>query len=126
MLGAYRMAKETGDEKEARAGAVREALKGAARVPLSVAQMAMELLGILSTAINEGNENAVTDGLVGALLARSALLGAVANVRINLRAIDEDAFRREMGAQADGLESDAEAAEAHLRSAARSKLAKGR
>ena len=95
-------------------------------MPLSVAQTAMELLGILSTAINEGNENAVTDGLVGALLARSALLGAVANVRINLRAIDEDAFRREMGAQADALESDAEAAEAHLRSAARSKLEKGR
>jgi formiminotetrahydrofolate cyclodeaminase len=126
VLAAYRMAKATDEEKQARRRAIREALKGAASVPLSVARMAMELLDLLSTAINEGNENAVTDGLVGALLARSALLGAVANVRINLRGIDEDAFRREMGAQADALESKAQAAEQLLRSAAQSKLAGGR
>jgi formiminotetrahydrofolate cyclodeaminase len=82
----------------------------------------MELLDLLSTAINEGSKNVVTDGLVGALLARSALLGAVANVRVNLETIDEESFRRELGAQADALEGRAQGAEQLLRSAAQSKL----
>lgn len=122
VLQAYRMAKASDDEKRIRHEAIQEALRGAARVPLLVAQMAMELLDLLSTAINEGSKNVATDGLVGALLARSALLGAVANVRINLEAIDEESFRRELGAQADALEGRAQGAEQLLRSAAQSKL----
>ena len=122
VLQAYRMAKASYDEKRIRHEAIQEALRGAARVPLLVAQMAMELLDLLSTAINEGSKNVVTDGLVGALLARSALLGAVANVRINLETIDEESFRRELGAQADALEGRAQGAEQLLRSAAQSKL----
>jgi formiminotetrahydrofolate cyclodeaminase len=125
VLQAYRMAKVTDDEKRLRRQTIQEALKGAARVPFLVAQMATELLDLLSRAVNEGNKNAVTDGLVGVLLARSALLGAVANVRINLQAIDEESFRRELEAQADALESKAQAAEQLLRSAAQTKLLGG-
>jgi formiminotetrahydrofolate cyclodeaminase len=126
VLRAYRMANATDHEKQVRRQTIQEALKGAATVPFLVAQMAMELLDLLSRAVNEGNKNAVTDGLVGALLARSALLGAVANVRINLQAIDEKSFRRELGAKADALENGAEAAEQLLRSAAQPKLLGGK
>ena len=107
VLDAYRMAKGTEEEKLLRTEAVQDALKGAALVPLSVAEMGLELLSLSGTAVREGNRNAVTDGLVAALMARAAVMGALFNVRINLVSIKDGGFSGEITEKARRLEEEA-------------------
>ncbi len=107
VLDAYHMAKGTEEEKLLRREAVQDALKGAALVPLSVAEMGLELLSLSGTAVREGNRNAVTDGLVAALMARAAVMGALFNVRINLVSIKDGGFSAEIAEKAIRLEKEA-------------------
>ena len=107
VMKAYRMAKGTDEEKAARTKAIQDALEGAARVPLSVAEAGIELLGIAEFMVTEGNQNAVTDGATAALMARSSVLAALYNVRINLSSIKNEALVSEMKAKADALEKTA-------------------
>lgn len=107
VLTAFRMAKGTDEEKKARAIAIQEAFKEAARVPLSVAEMGTAVMGLAEIAVTEGNRNAATDGLVGALMARAAVFGAASNVRINLASIADAAFRDVMAEKVSRLEKEA-------------------
>jgi methenyltetrahydrofolate cyclohydrolase len=104
VMDAYRLPNASDDEKKIRQHAIQDALKGAALVPLSVAEMGVELLLLAEIAVKEGNKNAATDGLVGALMARSGVLGALYNVRINLVSITDDAFSSELKAKVARLE----------------------
>jgi formiminotetrahydrofolate cyclodeaminase len=107
VMNAYRMAKDTDEEKRSRQHAIQEALKEAARVPLSVADMAIRLLDLAESLVREGNQNAITDAAVAALIARSAVIGAVYNVRINLLSIKDATFRDTAKLQADQFEKKA-------------------
>ena len=62
------------------------------QVPLEVARAAVSLFPALELVVTRGNSNAVTDGMVGTMLARSAVLGALFNVRVNLGSIHDAAF----------------------------------
>jgi formiminotetrahydrofolate cyclodeaminase len=126
VMQAYRGPKSTDELKRLRTEAIQEALKEAARVPLAVAEMGVEILGLASIAVNKGNRNAVTDGLVGALMARSAVLAAIANVRINLQSIIDVGFVQKARADSEFLEKKALAAEEMIRSAAQPKVTGGR
>ena len=117
-MAALSMPKNTEDEKAARRAAMQEGLKTAARVPLETARAALRLLPLARTAVVSGNENAVTDALVGAMMARSAVLGAVLNCRINLASIRDEDFTAEMGAEADRLVREALAEEQQVFAAA--------
>jgi len=116
VMVAYRMPKTTGEEKRLRSEAIQEALKEAARVPLAVAEMAVDALELASLAVRKGNKNAVTDGLAGALMARSAVMAAAANVRVNLQGITDEAFVQKAQARTELLEKKALAAEEMIRS----------
>ncbi len=118
VMDAYRLPKSTEEEKRTRTQAIQAALKEAALVPLSVAKMAVEVLELAGKAVREGNKNAVTDALAGALMARSAALAAVANVRINIKGIKDAAFVEEAQRQTASLEKNAMAAEETIRNAA--------
>jgi methenyltetrahydrofolate cyclohydrolase len=106
VMKAYRMPKGLEEEKKARSQAIQEALKEAARVPLSVAEAGVGLLRLAEIAVRQGNPNAVTDAAVGALMARSAVLGALFNVKINLASITDKAFKDELGRKVDLLEKE--------------------
>ena len=123
---AYRMPKTTDESKRLRGEAIQEALKEAARVPLAVAETTVEILGLAGTAIKKGNKNAVTDGRASALMARSAVMAAIANVRINLQAITDDRFVQKTRADTEFLEKKALAAEEVIRSAAQPLVIGGR
>ncbi len=118
VMQAYRLPKNSDAEKEARSGAIQQALKEAARVPLAVAEAAVAVLGLAARAVHKGNKNATTDALAGALVARSAVLAAVANVRINIQAIKDEDFVQRARAQTESLEREALAAEELIRSVA--------
>ena len=100
----FRMPKSTEDEKSARSAAIQEATRFAALVPMQVARNAYELMAIIADVARLGNRNAVTDACVAMMSARSAVLGALMNVRINLGTLKDKAFVAELQAEADELE----------------------
>jgi formiminotetrahydrofolate cyclodeaminase len=83
VMAAYRMPRETEDEKQARLLALQAGLEGAAEVPLMVARRAVYVMGLAEEATSIGNPNAASDGLSGAAALYAAALAALANVRIN-------------------------------------------
>lgn len=113
-MAALRMPKDTEEEKTARREAMQRGLKEAAMVPLSVAETAAEIFPLAEAAVARGNANAVTDGLVSAMMARTAVLSALLNVKINLNSIKDEAFRADMEKQVRHLEKKASEYEAKI------------
>jgi len=84
VMAAYRLPKDTSEQAEIRSRAIEEALLQAIRVPLEVADKALEVMKIASLVTAEGNINAITDVGTGAALAHAGIKGAGLNVRINV------------------------------------------
>lgn len=103
-MQALTLPKETEEEKAARTAAMQEGLKAAVKVPLSVANAAYEILPVAELMVNKGNQTAVTDALVATMLARTAALGALFNVKINLQSIKDEAFVAETSKEVEVLE----------------------
>jgi formiminotetrahydrofolate cyclodeaminase len=98
-MGARRMPRGSDLEKAARNQAIQAAMRQAAEVPMDVADLSLAVLEAARAILPEANPNAASDGGVAVLLADAALLGAVANVRINLAAIKDEAFRASAAAR---------------------------
>lgn len=92
VMDAFKLPKETEEEKEIRKNKIQEALKNAALVPLEVARTALKIMDIVEKVVVKGNKNAVTDGAVAAMMARTATLSALYNVKINLGSIKDAEF----------------------------------
>jgi len=92
VMAAYRLPKETEEEKEIRKIEIQNGLRVAAETPLEVARKAYSIMELSELVVAKGNSNAVTDGLVSAMLARTAVLAALLNVKINLDSIKDQAF----------------------------------
>ncbi|KGN84587.1 MULTISPECIES: cyclodeaminase/cyclohydrolase family protein [unclassified Porphyromonas] len=108
---AFKLPKETDEEKAYRTAQIQERTKLAANIPMAVARRAHELLSLAEVVVAKGNSNAITDGCVAMMCARTAVLGALLNVRINLTSITDEAFVRALAEEADRLEADAIARE---------------
>lgn len=100
----FKMPKSTDEEKAVRSVAIQEATRFAALVPMQVARKAYELMIIIADVARLGNRNAVTDACVAMMSARSAVLGALMNVRINLSSLKDKIFVEQLQAEADELE----------------------
>ena len=92
VLSAFKLPKSTEEENETRQEAIQEGLKHAALVPLEVAEDGLRIMEFAGTVVAKGNPNAVTDGAVAAMMARTAVLSAVYNVKINLGSIRDKVF----------------------------------
>jgi formiminotetrahydrofolate cyclodeaminase len=114
VLAAFKLPKDTQAHKEQRAAAIQEAMKNAARVPLGVAYDALQVMDLAEKAIRNGNRNAVSDGAVGAMMARTAVLGALFNVKINLASVKDKAFVEDMMREVTKIESRVHAREAEI------------
>lgn len=110
----FKLPKATDEEKAARSAAIQEATQFAALVPMQVARNAYELMPLIADVARLGNRNAVTDACVAMMAARSAVLGALMNVRINLGSLKDKTFVEQMQAEADALQSKAYAKEKEL------------
>lgn len=104
VFACFKMPKATDEEKAARSAAIQEATKHAALVPMQVARNTSELMAIILDVARLGNRNAVTDACVAMMSARSAVLGALMNVRINLGSLKDKEFVAQLQAEADELE----------------------
>lgn len=114
VFACFKMPKATDEEKAARSAAIQEATKHAALVPMQVARNTYELMTILMDVARLGNRNAVTDACVAMMSARSAVLGALMNVRINLGSLKDKEFVASLQEEADELERNACAKEKEL------------
>ncbi|MDE6578764.1 MAG: glutamate formimidoyltransferase [Muribaculaceae bacterium] len=83
IMAVFAMPKKTPEEKEARSKALQDATLYATEVPLRTMKTAIEAFDVLEEMALKGNPASVSDAGVGALAARSAVLGANLNVRIN-------------------------------------------
>lgn len=89
VMVAFKMPKETDEEKKARSNAIQEGYKIALEVPLKCAEKCYKVLELQDVFAEHGNVNAITDIGVGVLLAYSGLEGALLNVTINLGSIKD-------------------------------------
>ena len=105
VLAAFKLPKDTEEEKEQRAEAIQDAMKNAARVPLGVAYDSLQVMDLAEKVIRNGNRNAASDGAVGTMMARTAVMGALFNVKINLASVKDQAFVEEMTREVNKLES---------------------
>ncbi|MEA4884769.1 MAG: cyclodeaminase/cyclohydrolase family protein [Clostridia bacterium] len=108
VMAAYRMRRSTDDEKRARRDAIQAALKGAVAAPEHTAELAVEGMRYAAFLAERGNENAVSDAGVAALLLDTAVGGAVFNMKINLAAIRDASFVADAQATAARYSTDKE------------------
>ena len=106
-MQALTLPKETEEEKAARTEAMQNGLKAAVEVPLSVAKAACGILSYAETMVVKGNKTAVTDALVATMMARTAVLGAGFNVKINLESIKDQEYVDRIGKEVAELEKQA-------------------
>ncbi len=92
VMEGFKLPKNTEEEKEHRRKTIQDGLIIAAEVPLEIAKEAFEIMPIAEVVVEKGNKNAITDGLVSAMLARTAVLSALLNVKINLNSIKDLAY----------------------------------
>lgn len=106
-MQALGLPKETEEEKAARTEAMQNGLKAAVAVPLSVAKASYEVLPYAELMVAKGNKTAVTDALVATMMARTAVLGALFNVKINLLSIKDQEFVQATSKEVEALEKKA-------------------
>lgn len=83
IMDVFAMPKKTDAEKAARAKAMEAATLYATQVPLKTMKAAYDTFDVIQPMAEKGNPASVSDAGVGALAARSAVLGAYLNVKIN-------------------------------------------
>lgn len=106
-MDALKLPKETEEEKAARRESMQNGLKQAALVPLNTAKLAYEVMDYAQLAIEKGNPNAVTDGKTALMLARTAVLAAGYNVKINLESIKDEEFVARLSGELKTIEENA-------------------
>lgn len=92
IMDAFGLAKGTDAEKTARQQAIQDASKYAIEIPFRVMEKSLESMEVIKAMVEIGNPNSVTDAGVGALCARTAVIGAYLNVKINANGIDDKSF----------------------------------
>jgi len=108
VMKAFKMPKETDEQKKKRSNAIQEGYKTAAQVPLKTAQTCTEILDIAKVLAEKGNQNSITDAAVSALMTKAGVKGAILNVRINLGSIKDEAFVGKISKELSELENSTE------------------
>jgi len=111
IMDAFSLPKSTNEEKATRKLAIQEATKQAIEIPFAVMQNAFGSMEVIMAMAAGGNPNSVSDAGVGALCARSAVIGAFMNVRINAAGYENKDFVNDIIAKGKDIENKAIEAE---------------
>lgn len=122
IMDVFGMPKGTDEEKAARAAAMEEATLYATQVPLRTMKVAYKAFDVVRAMAEEGNPNSVTDAGVGALAARSAVMGACLNVKINAAGLKDRAMADALVKEAEEIQAAAQRAEAEILAVVESKI----
>lgn len=106
VLGAYKLPKESQEQRERRGIEIEKALHRATEAPLETARVARRVAGRLADLVEICNPKAISDVGVGASQAQSALRSATYNVLINLASIKDQSFRATVLAELESLDNE--------------------
>ena len=122
IMDVFGMPKGTEEEKAARAEAMEVATLYATQVPLRTMKAAYKAFDVVRAMAEEGNPNSVSDAGVGALAARSAVMGACLNVKINAAGLKDRAMAEALVKEAEEIQALAQKAEAEVLAVVESKI----
>ncbi|MCK4366167.1 MAG: glutamate formimidoyltransferase [Thermoplasmatales archaeon] len=106
VMKAFKMSKETEEQKKKRSAAIQAGYKTAASVPLETARTCEKILDVTLVVAKKGNQNSITDAAVSALMAQAGVEGAILNVKINLGSIKDETFVKKISSELDKLQRD--------------------
>lgn len=114
IMACFSMPKTTEEEKRLRSEALQEATRYATEVPLRTMKESVRVFELALAMAGGGNPNSVSDAGVGALAARSAVLGACLNVKINAAGLKDRALAERLIAEAEEIQAEAIKAESEV------------
>lgn len=114
IMAAFALPKTSDEEKKIRSQAIQAATKFAIEIPFKVMQQAYQSMEVIKAMADIGNPNSASDAGVAALCARSAVMGAFMNVRINASGYDDKAFVTQLIQQGYELEAKTQSLEAEI------------
>lgn len=123
IMDAFSLPKTTEEEKLLRKKAIHQATIRAIDVPFEVMNLSFDYFEIIEYQAKYGNPNSVSDAGVGALCARSAILGAALNVKINATSLKDDSYARDILLKADVIEKNANKKEQEILAIVKQKIA---
>ena len=114
IIEAFGLPKKSEEDKKIRHQAIQDATKYAIEIPFRVMKKALESMDVIEAMVEKGNPNSVTDAGVGALCARSAVMGAFMNVKVNAEGLDDKTFFDKIYQEAAEIEAAAKAKETEI------------
>ncbi len=114
VMDAFGLPKTTDPEKATRKAAIQAATRYATEVPFKVMQTALASMSVIKAMAEQGQVTSVSDAGVGALCARTAVMGAYLNVKINAAQLADDAFAADIRVRGAAIEAQAQAMEAEI------------
>ena len=85
IMEAYKLPKDSEENKKIRSKAIKDATLYAAQIPLNIMLESYKSFKIIEFLAKEGNQNSLSDSGVACLCVHTAIHGAYLNVRINLK-----------------------------------------
>lgn len=107
VMGAFKLPKETDEEKAKRAEAIELASQKATEIPLETAVAILPLLKEAASLAKKGNPNAISDLKVGLELCYTGYIGAMSNVEINLPGLKDQDFKQAINDKLEEVQSEA-------------------
>jgi len=122
IMASFGLPKGTDAEKADRKQAIQEATKGAIMIPHKIMETAYASMEVLKAMAEIGNPNSVSDAGVGALCARTAVMGAYLNVKINAGEVQDKKWVEDILAKGKTIQEKAIALEREILEIVNSKL----
>jgi len=107
VMKAFKMPKDTEEQKIKRSAAIQDGYKTATSIPLETANTCEKILDLAMILAKKGNQNSITDSAVSALMAQSGVESAILNVKINLGSIKDEKFVKKISSELDKIQKNA-------------------
>ena len=122
IIEAMRLPKNSEEEKARRSKAIQDATRYAIEIPFQVVKTAHASFEVIRHMIDHGNPNSITDAAVGALCARTAVHGALMNVKINCGSLNDKDFTQRMISEATAMAEEADKWETEIQQIVNEKI----
>ncbi|MBS4013627.1 MAG: glutamate formimidoyltransferase [Bacteroidetes bacterium] len=123
IMDAFGLPNSSDADKKARKQAIEDATKYAIEIPFRVMKKSYEAMEVIEAMAEKGNPNSVTDAGVGGLCARTAVIGAFLNVKINGQGLEDKKFFDKIMKEAISIEAKARKKEEDILKIVESKIA---
>lgn len=104
VVKAFKMSKDTEEQKKKRMKAIQDGYKTATMVPLETAKTCEKVLDVALVVAEKGNQSSITDSAASAIMANAGVKAAILNVKINLGSIKDEKFVRTISVELDDIE----------------------